>query len=753
MVRIFDFVRPGLALAVATLTLASSGAAQSAEELFYEAYYLHHEKGDLNGALALYEKAANSRRASDGLRDKARAMMRDVSEELASSDFASLVPEDTIFYLELNRPGEQMRKLLDQLGLLNGDRSGGGNAPFGVSPKLIEGMLGMRGAAVALTEIHPQRGPTGGVVILHPGDLDVIHGMLETALPMGGTPAEAIGGYPTWNIDNQAWVTMTSQLVIASPQRSDIADVVAKLGGESGTSLATNGHLAGAMGMRGDDVLFFCANLEPVMPMIMAAVQEETRRDPAAQAALAFLDIQSMRSIAGRAGVDDGGMSFDLALDLDEGHRNLVFNLLRMPNLDNEALAMVPAGSAFFAAASLNTKGSVPAAMEDARGRPIVTMMDFGTELFANVTSVALYAMPDVSPAPWGPMPQVALAMGANDVERSAAMWDLLLGTAQKATGGPAEPERSGAGAASIARYEIQGVPVFVATHDDRVVVSPSEEAIAAAMGRRVKTVLDDPVYAEAIAEFGTGSTRGMALNLGRCSEIAQHFMSERERREMAPFAELARDTTLALNVQHTTNSMGVSGRLAGIPNVGPMISQLVEQELHGGRRAMRARPRAGVAYAADSVEAAEASDPRSVFDRLHHHGETASARKVVERIHRQSKNDPRTLNDLAWALLTEDVYSGQYDDVAMAMAHSANEASEWSNWYYLDTYATALFRHGKFEEAVKVQRRAVEAGASDPRIGEAQANLERFVEAAKKARGTAAAGVTVQSSSSGSDK
>ena len=57
------FLRPGLALALATFTLASSGVTQSAEETFYQAYYLHHEMGDLTGALTLYEKAANASRA------------------------------------------------------------------------------------------------------------------------------------------------------------------------------------------------------------------------------------------------------------------------------------------------------------------------------------------------------------------------------------------------------------------------------------------------------------------------------------------------------------------------------------------------------------------------------------------------------------------------------------------------------------------------------------------------------------------
>ncbi|MHC4079479.1 MAG: hypothetical protein ACYST0_13680, partial [Planctomycetota bacterium] len=451
---------------VAALALALPATAQSAQDDFHKAYYLQHGKGDLQGALALYKRIAASRRAPRELRAKAEQQARNVAEEIASSDFARLVPADTICYVELNRPGEQIRNLLGQLGLLGGPGGTNGEAAFGISPKLIDAVLGMRGAAVAVTEIDPQRGPTNGVLILHPGNLDVAQGLLETALPVGGQPVESIGGHATYSIEGQVFVTRTSRLLIASPDRGQIEGVLARLRGRGGPSFANNDELAGAMKLRGDDLLFFCMHFKPLMPMVREIIQREARRDPELQVALAFLDIESTRCIAGRAGVDAEGISFDARLVLDEGHRNLAFNLLRQPGIPKSALSTVPEGTAFFLVGAINRRGQVPPGETDARERPVVTLMDFGRELFANLTDFSLYVMPQVARMPWGPMPDVAVALHVNDPKRSRALWQLVLGTAQAAAGGgeSAARERQ-VGDVRIEHYQIEEVPVFLATY------------------------------------------------------------------------------------------------------------------------------------------------------------------------------------------------------------------------------------------------------------------------------------------------
>ncbi len=703
---------------VAALAFALPATAQSAQDDFHKAYYLQHSKGDVKGALALYKRIAASRQAPSELRAKAEQHVRNIAEEIASGDFARLVPADTIFYVELNRPGEQLRKLLGQLGLLGGGDRTNGEATFGISPKLIDSLLGMRGVCVAVTEIDPRHGPTNGVVIVHPGDLDVAHGLIETVLPVGGQPVESIGGYTTYGVEGHAFVTRTSRLLIASPDREQIEGVVARLGGRGGPSFADNDKLSGAMKMRGDDLVFFCMHFKPLMPMVQEMIRAETRREPELRAALALLDIESTNCIAGRVGVDVDGISFDAKLVLDEGHHNLAFNLLRQPGISKDSLSMVPEGTACFVAGAINRRGSVPPGETDARGRPVVTLMDFGRELFANLTDFSLYVMPQVARMPWGPMPDLAVALHVNDPKRSRALWQLVLGKAQAATGGGKSAAReSQIGDVRIERYQIEGVPVFLATFGNDLIISPSERAIATSVKAlsEGRTVLKDTAYTQALEQLQKDSVRAVAVHVGRAYEIASHFMSERDQREMAPFAKMMQNSSVSLSFQHGANHLGVSGRICGIPNIGPMVTKLIKQEMRQGRR----------------VSANETL--RGQFETLHARGHHEASRAVAMRIHQASKGQPNALNSFAWQLLTEARYKDRYDDVALAMSKTSNEGSAWKNWFYIDTYALALFKNDDVKNAIVYQRKAVELAGDHRMAGEARKRLEQFLEAGKK--------------------
>jgi len=96
---------------------------------------------------------------------------------------------------------------------------------------------------------------------------------------------------------------------------------------------------------------------------------------------------------------------------------------------------------------------------------------------------------------------------------------------------------------------------------------------------------------------------------------------------------------------------------------------------------------------------------------------------------------EPESLNDMAWDLLTEESQKGQFTPVALAAAEKANKLTEGKNWQILDTLALAKFESGAIAEAVELQRRAVElmekdAGKDAPDVRQ---RLRRFIDAQKK--------------------
>lgn len=87
-----------------------------------------------------------------------------------------------------------------------------------------------------------------------------------------------------------------------------------------------------------------------------------------------------------------------------------------------------------------------------------------------------------------------------------------------------------------------------------------------------------------------------------------------------------------------------------------------------------------------------------------------AIARGVLE----NDRDDAQLLNDLSWTILTTDDAPARDMALAQKLAERAVEASESKNPHYLDTLARAKADQGRLDDAIKLQKQAVEL-ATDP--------------------------------------
>ena len=727
-----------IALALASFTLAPLALAQSPQEDYDRAFRLEHEEGAYDRALELYRQVATASGAGEELRARAHRRAHSVAEEIACSDFAQLMPSDAILYVEINRPGEELASLLDQLGLLGSwqDVVSSGARSFAVSPELINGLFGARGAALAINRVPMGSGPPGGVLVLHAGDLGVVRGLFETALPAGGTPQEPIEGQPTWSIEGQAYVTLTSRLLIASQDREEIAGVIRRLRGERDDSLAAAPTMQKNLELRRGDLFYFCVNVAPVRPLLAIGMQMAAAHDPQVALAAAALDLESLEALVGRAGVEPDGLSMDLLLRLDEGHRNLVFNLLRSAPLDRRSLELVPEGAAGFVSWSYNQRGPAIGSLEEnADGDPVVTAMDFGREFFANLVGVTLFALPPEGAA-GAPIPAVAAVISANDPARSRAVWNLVLAAASLASGASMEPGTTEIAGRSAESYQLPvGFPVYVVGLGNEIVVSPSRSAIERAIvsRERGRSVLDDPAFAEGIGRIDDGTTGAAMIHLGRAALVAGPLLPP----EMAADSEMGaalgvlERTVVSIVSRHSPTEMGVSIALHGLPKVNGLVARALAAEQERGQSyaaAYGVEPKAAMAATDELLEAGE-SDPdllRRKFDLLVERDDVEAARAVGRDL-LESVDDARFLNNLAWALLTEERYGERFDGLALHASVASNEASDHGVWQYLDTLALARFRHGEIERAIELEKKALElAGDRDGRE-EMLKTLERY--------------------------
>ena len=89
-----------------------------------------------------------------------------------------------------------------------------------------------------------------GVLVIHPGDSDLVRGLLETGVQLI-EPAEPIANFKTYRFKNgprQIWITVTARLLIAGTERDAVAATVERLGNREAASLATRPAFKAARG-------------------------------------------------------------------------------------------------------------------------------------------------------------------------------------------------------------------------------------------------------------------------------------------------------------------------------------------------------------------------------------------------------------------------------------------------------------------------------------------------------------------------
>ena len=727
----FPFVRHVvIAVGLGAALTAGTALAKPAEATFYKAYYVEHEQGDVEIAAGLYADALEAGGLAPALEARARAGLSACREEIASADFARLMPPEAWAYLEVNSPGDQLGQLLNMLGLLAGTESGagGGEAPgivgkhVAISPTLIKELMGIRGLAAAVTGFDLRSQTPTGVAVFHPGSMDAIRGLLETALPAAAESVKPIQDHPTYLVEDKVFICLTSRLVVVSPQRPQIVAVLRRLTGKTDKSFATNEGMAEVLRGRENAAVFFCVDAKPIVPILtgLAPASHELAM------ADALVDFNSLKWIAGRSGVDERGLFSDLEVRLDRGHHNVIYNLMRTPPITRETLRCIPKGAAGFLAAAL---GDAPVRGRDAAAAPgdaapTVIGLDFGREIFANIVDFAVYALPPAGDASGvvGPAPDVAAVIRVNDPAKSQALWTQILGIASMAAGAPTTDGKVELiEGAEVRSYKFpEGVTVYFTTVNDKIVVA----ATHGAMQRTLKTanggesILADDAFAASLARITEHTSKALFVHPGRCFEVAKKFMGPDEVKEVEPIVAMLSDLVATVLSDEAEESFHVSIAATGLPDVSGFVAQMIQREDREKRmrRDLRHATRAEQwDKALEMLDTAAADDPdnprhlRKQFDILATgKKDREAALACAQAFMKDAGGNANALNSLAWELLTADRYEGRYNDLAAVMAEKACEVTDYRSWAILDTLALAKFETGDVERAIELQKKAI---------------------------------------------
>ncbi len=266
------FQKQIIVLAAIVLLTGIRTYAAASSELFQQALYAEEIEGDLPSAInrydqiiadplspqdhvvqALYRKGmchvhlGEDQKAAAALNqlvsrfpDRTALVQKaqEMLDKLQYFDPASLMPADTMVYLELGSPGRQIETALEMLDVSPTSnpleqmmRSTGAAMPAGpavalsrfFNPSMLAEMKKVRSLAVGCPQFDPQ-GDSSFTCIMHPGESDALRGMIIAGLSVAGQPSGSIEGMTALQIPDGPCMAYDDKVIfIAYPKERLVA--------------------------------------------------------------------------------------------------------------------------------------------------------------------------------------------------------------------------------------------------------------------------------------------------------------------------------------------------------------------------------------------------------------------------------------------------------------------------------------------------------------------------------------------------
>jgi hypothetical protein len=298
-------------------------------------------------------------------------------------------------------------------------------------------------------------------------------------------------------------------------------------------------------------------------------------RGQEARIASGLLDLDHLRFVSVFAGTTQEGFRIEARVDLKEGHRNLVYGLIRTAPCGRESLQYVPGGAAAVALLGLNPPDMAVAGRATATGpADFVTAMDIGREFFANLREAALFVSPATGNREVGgpPIPDVGLVLVAKDPARSQALWSQLLSLPAMflppTAGGVSEVNIDGSPATEY-RFP-NAPPIVLARVQDRAVVVGTRAAVAAAIktGSGRGAITEDLGFKPLLERLTPDTSKAILVHAGRAADTAAGLARGHEAEGLRLASSILSNLRVCLVTDEKPTQFTVWLEAAGLPNV-----------------------------------------------------------------------------------------------------------------------------------------------------------------------------------------
>ncbi len=634
-----------LRVSLLLLTLLSSTImAKSASVLLREGLYAEEVEGDLNAAIKVYQQVIEDDSAQDNLvaqalyrqgmcymklkkehdakaafgkllaehKDQTQliAKVRPLLDELGNADPASLMPPETLMYLEIGSPGRQVETILSMLkdtpfenplAMVGGDQDSGEQtgeknpADFIgalMNPSMMAEFKKIRGLGIGVTGF-PNDGPPPAIIVLYPGKSDILRGLLQAGLGMFGRALEPIQGMKVVSFPDGGGAAYDDTIVIlASPAPGAMDQLKWSVKQYQGLvrqpSLASSNKSFAKISKRArqDNALTLWLNVnESYQKLLTTLPPEEVPQE--LQMANGLVDFENVEDIIASLSLTKTGLALEANANLKEGHSCVAYDMFRTPDLSAAALKAIPSNAIAMLSIGLGQPGTPQA---DALHQQIMnaTGLDIGNDLFSNIEQITLFVTPmsGSSEAREGEIPPQAKSLGLAITSVDPQKTRDLLTTVLRTMNLIAEESDVVGGKYDITLANYEKVFGYMDQASKTTVLSFNPDLITsslAAMKQRasgagsgmLKNALN--TQANAGSKLIMISVAGLAKFAAANTNLPEGEQLDQMHSAMEQLIQASEKTTIRLQTNEEENSLGLRLSITDLPSISQIIGPIMQ--------------------------------------------------------------------------------------------------------------------------------------------------------------------------------
>jgi len=633
----------GLGFAM-TVLAGSPGFAASTSELLQQGLYAEEVEGNLDAAIQNYGQVINNRAAQknqiaqalyrQGMcylkkKDEAAAradlerlvteytnqtelieQARPVLEDLTNFDPATLMPANTLAYVELGNPGRQIETILAQLkgtpfenplaAMGGSSRNSGDKSPEDIigallNPSMTAEFKKIRGLAVGVTGLANNNPPC--IAVLYPGKSDALRGLVLAGLGMAGKPGPDLAGMQTIKLPGKLMAAYDDKVILLAQPAAQLEWCVKQYRGvisEPTLASANSSFATVPKAQRQKNALTLWGNVACLYSNALVLFPRDIPDE--IKIANAFVDFPGIDQFILTHAIETDQVAFQADLRFKTNHHCLAYDLVRTPHISPDGLAGVPAEAVALASFSLSQADATR--NEKIRGGiQNLTGLDIGRELFANLEQVTLFLLPPDQAAfsrdkNEALLSRLGLALTShNPAQTRQLLQTLLTANAQAQKGDLSRsnryPIRIGASQHTCCLEQVQGNTFLTLSE-------PVLQAAVAAVKQHQSVCVSGPLH-DAVAALNPAASKLILVNNALLAlwlaPVAKEDLTPAQQAQLAEcFAQYSRAaaaTTLELSTTEQPDQLALQTSLNHLPPLKDVIAPLMKMnEIAGAARA-----------------------------------------------------------------------------------------------------------------------------------------------------------------------